>query len=270
MNHCPQVLTDIANFLKEKKIEINEKVEGEGRGGSLKDEGSIKRALFENEKFKDLIIDESARKFGDMIVLDYDRITRHPVNIKTSIGSTDNCFSKAGIVYAFTDIPDTEIPKAMNFKKMNDLIKTRGKDIPNRDYWFLCVDKNDSSNVLIRGAKQINCWVVNINPSNVLQVNWTKEKALQPKLRTYDEAFEVILGGVKKSLNEFWKNIPDEWKVTDKPLWSNTPNYNIPANMPIFNSKTFQSWSDDKSWKTSDSWGPHEDPTRNISEEILE
>lgn len=217
MDHCPQVLIDIAAYLKEKKIEISEKVEGEGRGGSLKDEGSIKRALYEHEIFKDLIIDEAARKFGDMIVLDYDRVTRHPVNIKTSIGSTDNCFSKAGIVYAFTDMTDTEIPKSMNFKKMNEFIKNRGKDIPNRDYWFLCVDKNDSSNVLIRGAKQINCWTVNINPSNVLQVNWTKEKALPPKLRTYDEAMEVIMGGVKKSLNEFWKNIPNEWKQSETP-----------------------------------------------------
>lgn len=208
----PQVLTDIVEYLKIKKIEISEKVEGEGRGGSLKDEGSIKRALLEHEVFKDLIIDEQARKFGDMIVLDYDKTTRHPVNIKTSIGSTDNCFSKAGIVYAFTDMADTEIPKSMNFKKMNEYIKTRGKDIPQRDYWFLCVDKNDSSNVLVRGAKQINEWTVNINPSNVLQINWTKEKSLPPKDRTYNEALEVIMGGVKKSLNGFWSNIPKEWK----------------------------------------------------------
>jgi hypothetical protein len=216
--NIPRVLTDIANFLKEKKIEISENVEGEGRGGSLKDEGSIKRALLENEIFKDLIIDEPARKFGDMIVLDYDKTTRYPVNIKTSIGSTDNCFSKAGTVYAFTDIPDTEIPKQMNFKKMNDLIKSRGKNIPNRDYWFLCVDKTDSSNVLVRGAKQINNWVVNINPSNILQVNWAKEKMLPPKQRTYDEAFEVIMGGIKKSLTDFWKNIPDEWKEKEPEL----------------------------------------------------
>lgn len=212
MSYCPKVLDDIADYLREYQVGISEKVEGEGRGGSLKDEGSIKRALYEHEVFKHLIIDEAARKFGDMIVLDYDKITRHPVNIKTSIGKTDNCFSKAGIVYAFTDIPDDEIPKSMNFNKMNTLIKTRGKDIPTRDYWFLCVDKLDSSNVLVRGAKQINCWTVNINPSNILQINWTKEKLLPRKERSYDEALEVIMGGVKKSLNEFWKNIPDEWK----------------------------------------------------------
>ena len=226
MDHCPQVLIDIATYLKERKIEISEKVEGEGRGGSLKDEGSIKRALYEHEIFKDLIIDETARKFGDMIVLDYDKTTRHPVNIKTSIGSTDNCFSKAGTVYAFTDLNDTDIPKAMNFNKMNELIKKYGKDIPQRDYWFLCVDKNDSSNVMVRGAKQINCWTVNINPSNVLQVNWTKEKALPPKLRTYEDVKEVILGGVKKSLNEFWKNIPHEWKETFVPDSQNVTSEN--------------------------------------------
>lgn len=214
----PQILLDITNFLKEKKIEISEKVEGEGRGGSLKDEGSIIRTLLENPIFKDHIIHESARKFGDMIVLDYDGVTRHPVNIKTSIGSTDNCFSKAGIVYAFTDLHDTQIPKQMNFCKMNQLMKDHGKDIPGRDYWFLCVDKNDSSNVLIRGAKQINCWVVNINPSNVLQINWKKEKVMEPKQCSYQEAYDTIMGGVKKSLNEFWKNIPKEWKECSEPM----------------------------------------------------
>lgn len=213
MSYCPQVLYDISDYLREYHIKISENVEGEGRGGSLKDEGSIKQALYEHDIFKHLIIDEAARKFGDMIVLDYDKITRHPVNIKTSFGkSADNCFSKAGIVYAFTDIPDYEIPRSMNFHKMGTLIKTRGKDIPTRDYWFLCVDKLDSSNVLVRGAKQINSWTVNINPSNILQINWNKEKQLPSKERTYDEALEVIMGGVKKSLNEFWKNIPDEWK----------------------------------------------------------
>jgi hypothetical protein len=223
----PKILLDIANFLKEKRIEISEKVEGEGRGGSLKDEGSIIRTLLEHDLFKNHIIHEAARSFGDMIVLDYDSITRHPVNIKTSIGSTDNCFSKAGTVYAFTDLHDTKIPKQMNFIKMNQLIKDHGREISGRDYWFLCVDKNDSSNVLIRGAKQINCWVVNINPSNVLQINWKKEKTMEPKERTYQEAHDVIMGGVKQSLNAFWKNIPSDWKECSEPMETNHVNESV-------------------------------------------
>ena len=211
-DNIPKILKDIELYLKNYQINISDAVEGEGRGGSLKDEGTIKNALITSEEFKNHIIDESARKFSDMIVLDYDNVTRHPVNIKTSIGSSDNSFSKCGTVYAFTDIPDIEIPKSMNFNKMNDLIKTHKKNIPKRDYWYLCIDKKDSSNVLIRGMKQINNWVININPSNILQINWKKEKLLPPKEQTFEEAYEVIIGGVKKSLNEFWNNIPNEWK----------------------------------------------------------
>lgn len=206
---APQILLDITEFLKNSNIKISENVQGEGRVASSLDEGTIKKLLF-NSKFKDYILDEKARKFGDMVILDYDGVTRHYVNIKTTIGSTDNCFSKAGIVYTFTDLMDSDIPKSMNFKKMNELIKKHGKDIPERDYWFLCVNKKNSSEILIRGAKQINCW--KSNPSNILQIDWKKEKTLPPKLRTYDEAMKVIMGGIKKSLNDLWKKIPDEWK----------------------------------------------------------
>ena len=44
---------------------------------------------------------------------------------------------------------------------------------------------------MIRGAKQINSWVVNINPSNLLQVNWTKEKPLPPAQKTYEQTVEI-------------------------------------------------------------------------------
>ena len=208
----PQILQDIVIFLKEYQIVISDAVEGEGRGGSLKDEGTIKNALMNSEEFKNYIIDEKARSFGDIIVLDYDNITRHPVNINTSIGSSDNCFSKCGTVYAFTDLDDRSIPKSMNFMKMEELMKNNGKNIPLKDYWFLCVDKKDPSNVMIRGMKQINNWVVNINPSNVLQINWSKEKNTTPKIQSYEQAYDTIMGGVKKSLNSFWNNIPDDWK----------------------------------------------------------
>jgi len=46
----PSILEDIVVFLKEYNITISENVEGEGRGGSLKDEGTIKKALMESDK----------------------------------------------------------------------------------------------------------------------------------------------------------------------------------------------------------------------------
>ena len=210
----PKILQDITNWLKEYNIKISAAVEGEGRGGSLKDEGSIKKALWISP-YKDRIIDQKARKAGDLLVHDYDGITTHLVNIKTSLGGSDNCFSKSGLVYALTNITLEELPSSMNFMKMNELIKHHKVDIPQKDYWFLCVNKNNSREVMVRGAKQIRNWVININPSNILQINWKKEKKCEPVSRTWDEAYDTIIGGAKRSLNDFWKNIPDEWKVTE-------------------------------------------------------
>lgn len=211
-NGAPKVLMDIQEHLREFNIQISDKVEGEGRGGSLKDEGSIKRALMNHETFQHHIIDEKARKFGDMVVLDYDKKTKYVVNIKTSIGSTDNAFSKAGIVYALTNLPTESIPSAMNFAKMNKLIDNHRANVPGRDYWFLCVDKKDSSNVMVRGAKQIRHWIVNINPSNVLQIDWKKEKKCLPVHRTWEESYDVLVGGAKKSLKGFFDSLPQDWQ----------------------------------------------------------
>ena len=207
----PKILKDIENYLKEYQIEIHENVEGEGRGGSLNDEGTVKKALREDTKLKQHILDVPPRGFGDMVVLDYDMETKYVVNIKTSIGSTDNCFSKIGVVYALTDLEAEDLPKSMNWLKFDELIENNKSDIPEKDYWFLCVDKKDSSNVMVRGAKQITNWTVNINPSNILQVNWKKEKESGPTNRTWEEAYEVLVGGVKKSLNGFISNIPNDW-----------------------------------------------------------
>ena len=208
----PKILEDMRDWLKKYNIQISEAVEGEGRGGSLKDEGSIKKALWISP-YKDMIIDQKVRKAGDILVRDYDGTSIYLVNIKTSLGGSDNCFSKCGIVYALTNITLDELPSKMNFNQMNNLLKKHKEDIPEKDYWFLCLNKKDSSEILIRGAKQINNWVININPNNILQVNWKKEKLCEPVTRTYDEAYEAIIGGAKKSLNTFWKEgIPEEWK----------------------------------------------------------
>lgn len=209
---APQILNDVVNALKLAKIEISEKVEGEGRGGSLKDEGTIKTFLQEHAELGAYIHDVPPRGFGDMRVEDPDTGEIYVVNIKTSIGSTDNATSKIGFLYAFTDLTYEDLPGSMNWKKFNTLLAEHKADIPNKDYWFLCVDKNDSSNVMIRGAKQIVNWGENANPANLLQINWTKEKKCEPAYRTYDEAYEVIINGIARCYKKAFNNLPDEWK----------------------------------------------------------
>lgn len=209
---APQVLNDIVTALSTEKISISEKVEGEGRGGSLKDEGTVKRFLQAHSKFKDHVFDVPARGFGDMLVLDYDGVTQHVVNIKTSIGSTDNSTSKIGFLWAFTDIGYDQLPKSMNWKKFMTLMTEHSKDTA-RDYWFLAVDKNNSGNVMVRGAKQIVNWCENANPANLLQINWTKEKACEPAVRSNKEAYDIIVGGIVRCYRKAFTNLPTEWRT---------------------------------------------------------
>jgi hypothetical protein len=207
----PKILEDVAEAVRKEKIAISEAVEGESRVASLKDEGTVIRFLKSDPVLGEYILSEKARKFGDMLVLDYDGVTEYVVNIKTSIGSSDNATSRIGFLYALTDIEHEELPGNMNWEKFDNLIKSRKADIPTKDYWFLCVDKNDSSNVMIRGAKQINCWKENANPANLLQIAWKKEKALLPVERTYDEAYDVLVGGIKRCYTKSLRKLPDDW-----------------------------------------------------------
>ena len=209
----PKILQDVENYLKNYRIEIAEKINGEHRVSSLVDEKTVIAALREDEKLRPHIIDDPLRAFGDMTVLDYDMKTKYVVNIKTSIGSSDNCFSKIGFVYSLTDLEPEDLPKRMDFIQMNDLIKEHKADVPNKDYYFLCVDKNDSSNVLLRGAKSITNWKVNINPSNYLQINWKKEKQSEPTPRTWEEAYKVLVGGVIDSINGYLSKLPKDWPL---------------------------------------------------------
>ena len=210
-NSLAPILKEMEEFLQTKNIQCHENIEGEGRAASLMDEGIIKRLLI--EKFSDNIIDQRPRKFGDIVIKDNDGII-YPVNIKTSLGGTDNCFSKGGFIFALTHLNLEQIPSSMNLKKMKNLIDDNRCDNPMKDYWFLCVDKKSSS-VMIRGAKQINHWIININPSNILQINWTKEKQCDPVLRNGDDAYNVLIeNGVKESIMRYQReSIPEDWRV---------------------------------------------------------
>ena len=210
-NRLPRILSDIVSFLKQHPICISKKIEGEARVASLIDEGVIKKTLL-NSPFQKYIVSEKPRSFGDIFILDYDLQKKYPVNIKTSIGGCDNCCSKGGFVYAFTSLEPENIPRRMNFIKMNELLHKFKADILHKDYYFLCIDKKNSTNVMIRGSKQIRHWKVNINPSNILQINWKKEKNSDPIDRSWDEAYNVIIGGIQNSLSSFVQNIPEDWK----------------------------------------------------------
>ena len=120
--HAPQVLNDIVKVISQEKIRISENVEGEPRVASLLDEGNIKRFLIGIPELRPYILDQKSRKFGEVIILDYDGKTEYVVNIKTSLGGNDNAFSRLGFVYALTDMEPEEMDKNLRWMKFLELL----------------------------------------------------------------------------------------------------------------------------------------------------
>lgn len=203
----PKILLDLVNDLKTAVITAAEKVEGEGRAASTLDEGNVKRWMFAHPKWKMYAKDVPPRHPGDVLIVDGDMI--YPINIKTTLGtSTDNATSKAGFLYAFTDVAYDDIPTSITAKKFYELVYSRKIDIPEKDYWYLCFDKIDMTNVTLRGCKQITCWVENANPANLLQINWKKERLAAGVTLPYTKAFDNVIGGIERCWLKSVRKLP--------------------------------------------------------------
>lgn len=206
----PQILLDIVDYLKTNKLIAESNVNGEGRMGSLKDEESVIEFLKKSKKFSKNIIDVEARKAGDFYLLDYDKITIHIVNIKTTSGTTDNATCKIGFLWAFTDMELDELPGNITLKDWYYLMNKRKANIKNRDYWYLTFNKKDMSKVFLRGAKQIVNW--KYNPSNFLQIAWKKEWETKEQSYSFEKSYSNIMNGMKECIRKKLVNsYPIDW-----------------------------------------------------------
>lgn len=205
---APKILNDIVEALKKANLKaVSEN--NEGRVNSKKDEDKIIAWLQKQPKFSGRIKEGVLRSFMDMEVEDYDGTT-HAVNIKTSIGSSDNAFSKLGILWALTDMTieeykELKISNKISDTKFAELVIDRKKETP-RDYWFLSLDKKDFSHVMVRGVKQITYW--GKNPTNNLQIMWGKEHQCGPGNESFSTVFyNVITNGAFKC----WADKAAQW-----------------------------------------------------------
>jgi hypothetical protein len=192
----PSILIDIVCELKTASLTGLTETE-DGRIGSVFDEKAIIDFLQNTTKFSNKIVKPDKRKFYDMLVID--GANSYPINIKTTTGKIpDNAFNKLSFLYAFTDLSENELGNSVRDKKFISLITTRKKDL-DRDYFYLCIDKNDNTNITIRGLKEINCWCPNANPSNILQIDWKKEHNLPDLTLPFDVVYtKLVINGVFK------------------------------------------------------------------------
>jgi len=205
---APKILNDIVDALKKSNLKaVNEN--SEGRVNSKKDEDKIINWLQKQPQFANRIKEGVLRNFMDMEVIDYDGST-HAVNIKTSVGSSDNAFSKLGLLWALTDLTPAQYAKLKITNKISDTqfaeLVVKHKKETTRDYWFLSLDKKDFSHVMVRGVKQITHW--GKNPTNNLQIMWSKEHESEPNTQTFEEVFyNIITDGAFKC----WANKAAQW-----------------------------------------------------------
>ena len=96
---------------------------------------------------------------------------------------------------------------------MYNLIQEFSEDIPKKTIGIYVLIKLILRNYDKR-IKTNKLMVVNIN-SNILQIDWKKEKLLLPAIRSYKDSLNIIESGIKESIRGYINNIPEEWNNFD-------------------------------------------------------
>ena len=194
----PKVLEEIRDFIAKTDFSISE--QKDGRIGSVDDEATIISLLID----AGFDVEEMPPRFWyDMKVNDGD--TWYPVNIKSTAGyhkkNRDNAGSKQGMLYAFTDVEESEleIPR-MKESFFNSTLATRKKDM-NRTYYYLVINKQDTSEVLLTDIKALTISDSTISTARFnlpFQVNWVENHI--PVNRSFDEGFKHVVGQYQKAV----------------------------------------------------------------------
>ena len=130
-----------------------------------------------------------------------------PINIKVSVGGTDNALNKQAIVYTYSTMQPNDIPKCMTLNAMVKMIGEHGIRERNdaKEYYYLFIHKR-TQQVICRPMSCITHFVS--NPCNLLQINWKKEcaqtectyrpfeyvkKVLAASVRTYMQSVSLLM-----------------------------------------------------------------------------
>jgi hypothetical protein len=194
------------------KINISFSKEGDGRLTSAIKETEYLTLLKQhiNDNYPHFTVEIPKERFW------YDiKINEIPINLKITVGGTDNAFNKVAIIYTISGQDTTK--KNMNynqwFKTIQDSPK---KSIRNKstEYHYLVVHK-DTGQILLKSILDIHTYKT--NPCNILQINWNNEfKYIDSCIQ--DSHFKLkikkLLQTVQNSLNQFISSM-NEFCETD-------------------------------------------------------
>ena len=178
LKQLPLIMYKTQRYLQSKTFEFSYQ-NNDGRINSCIDEDGVIKLLF--ERFGDKIKIPKIRMWYDILAFDY-MYGWIPINIKTTTTHTsDNTGNLAMCVYAYTnEILDIHTNKTYENGKMSVVLfnKLKNKQYNhnhNKDYYFIVLNKTDSSEIIVNSVKGLTILTPNIN-NLPFQVNWSKNK----------------------------------------------------------------------------------------------
>jgi hypothetical protein len=178
LRRLPLIMYKIQNYLKLQVFQFSSQNE-DGRINSCLDEVEVVKIL--SIKFGARIKIPEKRHWYDILAYDY-LYGWIPINIKTTTTLTsDNTGNLAMCVYAYTnEVLDIHSNKSYDNGKMSNILvnKLKNKEynfVSKKDYYFIVLNKTDSSIIIVNSVKGLTLLTPNIN-NLPFQVCWNNNK----------------------------------------------------------------------------------------------
>jgi hypothetical protein len=184
LHRLPLIMYVIQRFLKSQAIQFSIQ-HGDGRVNSSMDENTVIELLIREfgERIK---VPKEERMWFDILVRDH-LVGWIPINIKSTKTTTpDNVGNMAICVYAYTnEALDIHRNKTYNSGEMSGILlaklqKREYSTNPKKDYYFLVLNKTDSTDVIVNSLKGLTVLTPNIH-NLPFQVKWSKNREFKYK-----------------------------------------------------------------------------------------
>ena len=204
LKQMPLIMYKIKKYLEIQSFQFSTNNE-DGRINSCMDEDEIIKLLI--KKFGEKIKKPKIRMWYDILVFDY-MYNWIPINIKTTTTITsDNTGNLAMCVYSFTN-KKLNLHKSYENGKMSKIffkkLKNKKYNKNNKkDYYFLVLNKINSSDIIINSVKGLTFLTPNIN-NLPFQVNWNKNRIF--KYEKINIKIKLLIDCLKKP-KPSWKEV---------------------------------------------------------------
>ena len=175
----PLIMYQIKKYLKLQSLKFSTQNK-DGRINSCIDEGEVIKILV--EKFGEKIKKPKIRMWYDILAFDY-MYGWIPINIKsTTTITSDNTGNLAMCVYAYTN-EILDIHKSYANGKMSNILfnKLKNKEYNTnykKDYYFIVLNKTNTSDIIVNSVKGLSLLTPNIN-NLPFQICWNKNRKFE-------------------------------------------------------------------------------------------